>query len=220
MLVRWPGKILPNTKSNAIVEYTDVLPTFLEAAGAKADANLDGKSMLGLLQGKTTEHKDFSYGLMTTRGINNGSDYFAIRSIRNDRYRFIWNPHHRTTFQNACTSSPEFRSMVSAASNGDATAKDLVNRYQHRPEFELFDCESDPMQMHNLAESPDLADVREELDSQLRRWLQEQGDDPLETERVALTRLGRYKGLSVEEADAKAIMQGKAKSKSQKKKQK
>ncbi|MFN3190935.1 MAG: sulfatase [Aureliella sp.] len=216
MLVRWPGKILPGSKSNAIVEYTDVLPTFLEAAGATIDANLDGKSMLSLLQGKTTAHKDFSYGLMTTRGINDGSDYFAIRSIRNDRYRFIWNPHHSTTFQNACTTSPEFRSMVKAAKAGDKNAQELVHRYQHRSEFELYDCERDPMQMNNLASDQGLTDIREDLYAQLQKWLKEQGDDPLETERIALTRLGRYKGLSVEEADAKALSQSSAKAKSKK----
>ncbi|MGY8691278.1 MAG: sulfatase-like hydrolase/transferase, partial [Verrucomicrobiales bacterium] len=33
MIARWPGKIAPDAKSDALVEYVDVAPTFLQAAG-------------------------------------------------------------------------------------------------------------------------------------------------------------------------------------------
>lgn len=56
MLVRWPtglvygprGQVLPQT-----VELRDVLPTFLEAAAAPSHPELDGRSILPLLNGKT-----------------------------------------------------------------------------------------------------------------------------------------------------------------------
>jgi N-sulfoglucosamine sulfohydrolase len=203
MVVRWPGKTLPGSKSNAIVEYADITPTFVQAAGGTVDKNWDGKSFIDILTGKSTFHKQYSYGLMTTRGINSGSEYFAIRSVRDKQFRLIWNPHYQATFENACTSSQGFQSMVAAAAKGDRSAAQVVQRYQHRPEYELYDCDADPMQLKNLAKSDQFTDVRERLQTELERWMQEQGDDALETERLALTRLSRYEGLSLEAADAK-----------------
>ncbi|GIT30082.1 MAG: hypothetical protein Ct9H300mP1_21280 [Planctomycetaceae bacterium] len=41
-------------------------------------------SFLPVLQGKRI-HKQHVFGLMTTRGILNGSDHYGIRSVRSDR---------------------------------------------------------------------------------------------------------------------------------------
>ncbi|MEM7478958.1 MAG: sulfatase, partial [Planctomycetota bacterium] len=201
MIVRWPGKVAAGSKADAMVEYTDVLPTFLEAAGKPPVKDLDGKSFLGVLLGDKQSHKQFSFGEMTTRGIINGSDYYAIRSVRSLQHRLIWNAHHQTTFTNACTKSAAFQSMIAAAENGDETAKELVFKYQHRPEYELYDCESDPMQMKNLADDPQYADVVTELKVELESWMKSQGDDAKQSELAALTRQGKYRGKSVEEAN-------------------
>ncbi|MFK8110581.1 MAG: sulfatase, partial [Rubripirellula sp.] len=150
MLVRWPGKVKPGSKTDALVEYTDILPTFVEAAGGTPDASLDGKSFIGVLAGQTNTHKAFSYGLMTTRGIINGSDAYGIRSIRGWRYRLIWNLNHENKFTNACSSSDYFQSMVAKANTGDGTAQRLVNKYHHRPEFELYDCKQDPDNLNDV----------------------------------------------------------------------
>ena len=205
MLVRWPGKVKPGTKTDAMVEYTDVLPTFLDAAGGEASDELDGKSFLGVLRGETDRHKSFSFGEMTTRGIINGSDYYASRSVRGWTYRLIWNAHHETTFTNACTKSEAFQSMVKAAEAGDANAKELVFKYMHRPEFELYDCKQDPMQMNNLANDPQHAKVLKRLQGKLAEWLQSQGDDPVQSEAEALLRQGKYRGKTLAEADRKYL---------------
>ena len=89
MIVRWPGKIEPGSKTSAMVEYVDVLPTFLDAANFNIPKVLEGKSFLPVLLGKKNVHKTYVYGLMTTKGINNGSKSFGIRSVRDDRYKYI-----------------------------------------------------------------------------------------------------------------------------------
>ncbi len=33
-------------------------------------------------------------------------------------------------------------------------ARELFERYQHRPEFEFFDVQADPHELRNLAEAP------------------------------------------------------------------
>ncbi len=57
MIARWPGRVKPDTKTDALVEYVDLTPTFLEAAGA-APQDLDGKSFLPILLGKSTRPQD------------------------------------------------------------------------------------------------------------------------------------------------------------------
>ena len=123
MVVRWPGKVAEGSSTDALVEYTDVAATFIEAAGGKANGALDGKSFVDVLTGKTSQHREFTYGEMTTRGIINGSDAFAIRTVRDAKYRLIWNLHHETKFTNACTKSDYFRSMEAKADGGDRSGK-------------------------------------------------------------------------------------------------
>ncbi len=202
MIVRWPGKVKAASVTDAMVEYVDIAPTFIDAAGSK-QPGLDGRSFVPVLTGKADEHKQFSYGIMTTRGIINGSLAFGIRSIRDAHYRLIWNLNHETKFTNACTAAGHFNSAVEAANAGDKQAKWVVNRYHHRPEFELYDCETDPLEMENLADDPKHANTVKRLKKQLTAWMAEQGDTGMETELDALARQGRYRGLTREEAVAK-----------------
>jgi N-sulfoglucosamine sulfohydrolase len=41
---------------------------------------------------------------------------------------------------------------------------------------QLFDVEKDPWELENLADRPDLAAVRRDLEDRLRAWMQQQGD--------------------------------------------
>ena len=201
MIVRWPGKVSEGAKTDAMVEYTDVAPTFVEAAGGTPDSGLDGRSFLKVLTGEVDRHKDYTYGEMTTRGIINGSDLFGIRSVRDVRYRLIWNLNHEIKFTNACTSAGYFQSMVAKAESGDAIARELVNKYHHRPEFELYDCQADPLEMSNLAGAPELAKVQSRLKGKLDEWMASQGDLGKETEQRALLRQKKYKDMTLRQAD-------------------
>jgi len=91
LLVRYPGKIEPGSETNAMVEYVDIVPTILDMAHTKPRSRLDGKSFKSVLYGNTEAHKDFVFGVQTTRGINNATQAFGIRSIRNDSLKYILN---------------------------------------------------------------------------------------------------------------------------------
>jgi len=194
MVVRWPGKVKAGSVTDAMVEYVDVTPTFIDAAGGKPVAGLDGKSFLPVLHGETRTHKQHVFGIMTTRGINNGPEAFAIRSVRDTRYKLILNLNHKTKFTNACTVSPAFHSMIAKAKAGDETAKRLVHAYQHRPPVELFDLNTDPLELTNLANRADLKKVEARLRGKLAAWMKAQGDLGVETELKAHERQRRTKG--------------------------
>jgi N-sulfoglucosamine sulfohydrolase len=193
MVVRWPGKVKSGAVTDAMVEYVDVTPTFIDAAAGKAVNGLDGKSFLPVLRGETQTHKQHVFGIMTTRGIINGTDAFAIRSVRGMRYKLILNLNHESKFTNACTKSPAFKSMVAKAATGDATAKRLVHDYHHRPAVELFDLKTDPLEMSNLAGQTDLKKVQINLRAKLEAWMKAQGDEGVATELKAKERQGRGK---------------------------
>ena len=191
MIVRWPGQVMAGSETDAMVEYVDVTPTFIDVAGGKPIVPLDGRSFLPVLRGKADTHKDFVYGIMTTRGIINGTDAFAIRSVRDTRYKLILNLNHKSKFTNACTKSPMFQSMIAKAKSGDATAKRLVHAYHHRPAVELFDMKNDPLEMANLAGQSDTQKIEMRLRQKLAAWMKAQGDKGVETELKARERQGR-----------------------------
>jgi arylsulfatase A-like enzyme len=52
-LVRWPAGIKPGTRSDAIALNIDFAPTFLELAGLPVPADMQGRSLLAVLRGRT-----------------------------------------------------------------------------------------------------------------------------------------------------------------------
>lgn len=188
-LVRWPGKIKTG-KTDAMIEYVDVAPTFLEIAGLKAPATIEGKSFLPVLEGKKNKHKDFVYGLQTTRGIIKGSDHYGIRTIRSEKYRFILNLTPEQTFENIVTNSfasggKFYKSWIEKA-NIDSFAKTIVERFQHRPAEELYDVVNDPLELNNIVNYPQYSAIRKKLKNKLLRWMEQQGDKGQQTEMEAL----------------------------------
>jgi len=186
MVVRWPGRVKAGSETDALVEYVDILPTFVEAAGGKIRKTLDGQSFLPVLLGERDHHKDITYSLMTTRGIINGSECYPIRSARNHHFRLIWNLSPEVAFQNACTSSSEFKSMEEGAASGNEQARELTEKYQHRPEYELYDVVNDPHNMRNLAGDAEYADELASLRKSLEAWMANQGDRGIATEMDAI----------------------------------
>ena len=125
---------------------------------------------------------------MTTRGINNGSPHYGIRSIRSENFKFIWNLTPEAKFVNACVKSPEFQSWKTV---NTPEAKALVKRYQHRPKEEFYDIVNDPLELNNLADDPHYHDQIATLRAKLKAWMHECGDEGQTTELKALERMGK-----------------------------
>ena len=181
-IARWPRRIQAGKISDALIEYSDILPTFVEAAGGISDPVLDGKSLLPVLLGEKETHKEYVFGEMTTRGINNGSDYYGIRSVRSKQFKYVWNFTPEVPFKNACVESDIFQSWIKAAEAGNAAAADKVKRYQYRPGEELYDVQKDPYEWNNLAERPEYAEIKKKMRTVLLNWMETMGDKGQQTE--------------------------------------
>ncbi len=196
MIVRWPGSVAAGSHSDALVEYIDILPTFFDAAGLTIPEGLDGRSFKHVLTNKSDTHKNYAFGLQTSTGINQGPGYYGIRTVRDNRYRYIRNLTPWVPFQNAVFRHDYWREWVAAAEAGEPDAISAVNRYQHRPAEELYDCDNDPWNQHNLIDDPAFASVKVRLSEKLDVWMQEQGDRGHATEIEAFHRIWKNRSAS------------------------
>ncbi|MFT4092939.1 MAG: sulfatase [Niabella sp.] len=205
-IVRWPGKVQPGTRNEAMVQYTDILPTLLDIAG-KAPAGIntgsedtygntgfDGVSFKEVLLGKSNHIHNYVFGINTTRGIIKGSEAYASRSVKNDRYLYIRNLNFKERYANVVTSSPLFKQWLDA----DPVR---ATKYIIRPEEELYDVVNDPWQLTNLAADPGYKKVKQELLKQLEAFMKQQGDEGIKTEMNALSRQPRHNGDQNSEKD-------------------
>lgn len=199
-LAWWPGKIEAGSRSDAMIEYVDILPTLIDVAGGQRETVLEGESFLPVLLGKRSHHKNFVYALQTTRGITNGSDHYGIRTIRSEQYRYILNLTPDTPFQNNLTENKggwtEFWPTWVEAAKADPFAQETVQRYQWRPAEELYDVVNDPYELNNLADEKNLRSIKNDLRLRLLRWMDEQGDKGQETELAALSRTFKAGGTA------------------------
>lgn len=184
LVARWPGRVPAGKRTDAIVQYADVVPTLLDLAGSDPtdpSLHLDGTSFAAVLRGESNTHREFAYGLHNN--IPEGPAY-PIRSITDGRYRYIRNltpdeiyieKHLMGTQGDGGLNNPYWGTWVSEASTDPATYA-LVKRYTRRPAEELYSTAEDPFELNNRVSDPDLSQVRARLSTELDRWMKTQGD--------------------------------------------
>ena len=80
MCAVWPGKIQPGTRSERVALTMDLYPTICEAAGAKIAHQIDGRSILPTLLGKSQPAEDrFLFWVRREGGGYGGRAYYAAR---------------------------------------------------------------------------------------------------------------------------------------------
>ncbi len=132
-LMRYPRLVRAGTVVREMALNIDMAPTFLELAGVKAPARIEGRSLVPLLAGRERALRErFLYEYYREESFG---DTPSIEGIRTRRWKYI--------------------------------------RYPGTREIdELYDLQSDPHEMHNLAgersSAPQLARMREELAGLLR----------------------------------------------------
>ena len=178
-VARWPGKVAAGSRTDAIVQYADVLPTLLAAANVDAESkNLDGSSFLSVLLDSGKQHREYAYSMHNN--IPEGPPY-PIRSVRDAEFRYIRNLTPQATYierhlMGRNDHNPYWATWMYASPFNDQ-AYNLVRRYMHRPAEELYHTASDPFETKNLAEDPKYAEVQQRLSAEVDRWMQDQ-DDP------------------------------------------
>jgi N-sulfoglucosamine sulfohydrolase len=182
LIARWPGRIPVGQRTDAIVQYADVVPTLMDVAGLSASGNkFDGSSFLPVLEGSRSVHRDFAYGIHNN--IPEGPAY-PIRTVTDGDYRYIRNllpdelyieKHLMGTRGTGSLNNPYWSTWVFESWNTPATYQ-LVKRYQTRPAEQLYHTRSDAFEMTNLAGDSRYASTLKRLRSELDGWMRAQGD--------------------------------------------
>ena len=178
LIVARTGMIRPGTRCDAMVSWIDIFPTLIEIAGGKVPENLDGRSFASVLSGESQTHRD---RIFTTHSGDRMMNVYLSRSIRTERHKLIWNPHPEFAFTTHIdlllreTSGDYFKQWTELA-KADPHAARIVASHHGRPEYELYDLQSDPHEEQNLAGDASSKELQADLLRELQAWIKSQND--------------------------------------------
>jgi arylsulfatase A-like enzyme len=151
-LIRYPAGFGSGVVED-LATNVDFAPTFLDYAGVTIPSYMQGRSMRPILEGTAGgEWQQVAYHRywMHKDGIHNA---FAHYGVRDQRYKLIhW--------------------------YNDALGQPGARQGDEPPEWELFDCEEDPLELFNLFHDPRMAGVVRDMLKKLDAKIAEIGDLP------------------------------------------
>lgn len=176
LIVRAPGVSKPGMTSCAMASWVDVAPTILDwaAVGQRRRANMHGRSWLPILSVENPPGWDVVFCSHTFHEATMG---YPMRVVRTRTHKLIWNlrPEVPFPFASDLYRSPTWQAVL--AGNVEQYGARPTRLYVHRPQWELYDLENDPLESRNLADDPSSAELRSQLAGRLREFL-DQTKDP------------------------------------------
>ena len=183
----WPAKVAGGRVVDDFISFTDIAPTFLEAAGLERLPEMTGRSFLDVLLGGKSGRVDPARDKVFVERERHtvcrpGDQSYPVRMIRTHEFMYLRNL--RANLWPA--GDPDvFRDI-----DGSPTKTEILRRRTEpeivpffklacakRPAEELYDLSKDPQQIHNVAGRPEYADQQRKLRAALDRWMLET-DDP------------------------------------------
>ncbi|WP_146403913.1 sulfatase [Planctomycetes bacterium CA13] len=172
LIVRWPKHIKPASVSDELVSSLDISQTILKLAGAKPAHPLHGKYLFG---GDVVEREyvHFNRDKMD-------STHDVIRAVRGERYKLIHNLMPERAYCQLNHYKEKSYPMLALMNvlNMQGKLNDAQARFMadSKPEFELYDLDSDPHEINNLADDPKFTAIKAELLAEIVRWRKEVKD--------------------------------------------
>jgi len=179
LLVRWPGVARAGGSTDALVSLADLLPTFLDAAGAPAPPGLDGRSFVPLLRGSARAHRDVVFA---SHSGDRGFNRTPMRMLRTAGYKYVLNLAPEVPYSTHMDAAKdhdggrEYWDSWRERSFAEEHAAAVLWRYHNRPPEELYDVQADPNETTNLAGQPRYADSLAAFRRRLAEWRLAQGD--------------------------------------------
>eukprot|EP00756_Hemistasia_phaeocysticola_P058590 Hpha_TRINITY_DN35233_c0_g1::TRINITY_DN35233_c0_g1_i1::g.145100::m.145100/K01565/SGSH; N-sulfoglucosamine sulfohydrolase len=171
-----PDSSLSAQRSSHTVGSLDILPTVLDWAGVKypqsakagnKKAELTGTSLLPLTTGASSSDGGVAFA---SHNYHSLYCYYPARAVVSGGYRLTHNIAHSLSY--GILEDVYVTTTWKQIANGTITSEWVYNytSYKHRPEFELYDINADPMGLHNLAEDAAHAETFAELHVKLMGW--------------------------------------------------
>ncbi|MCX6897958.1 MAG: sulfatase-like hydrolase/transferase [Verrucomicrobia bacterium] len=190
LLVHFPKKwqhlapVAPNQTTDRMVSFVDFAPTVLSLCGVKLLPHLQGTAFLGEQTGKPREYTHAIRDRMAER-------FDIVRVVRDRRYQYHRNfmPHLSwSQFVSYTEEMPMMKAWRQLASEGKLTGPPARYFAPRKPVEELYDNETDPNQINNLAADPKHRDTLKRLRAECVRWMKATGDLGLLPEHEMLLR--------------------------------
>ena len=172
-IVRWPAKVKAGTVCERLVSTVDIAPTVTKLAGLPASKSFEGKDFSPLLDNPAARVRHFVYA------EHHWHDFEACeRAVRSEQFKYIRNYFNDLagTPPADAVRSPTFQAMRKLRDAGKLTNAQKSSFEKPRPAEELYDLNSDPHELNNLASDPGYATTLEEFRQQLASWQKDTRD--------------------------------------------
>ena len=181
LMVRWPGKVEPESVSDALISGVDLAPTILNAAGVVVAKGMTGLDFMPALLGHPFAGREQVFG---ERGWHFGpitrSDGFDLsRSVTTKRYNYIYNAIPERSFSpvDMARKNIAWNAIKQARKNGKLSMIHERIYFQNpRPIFEFYDLENDPFELNNLAGQASIRKIETGLREKLDQWMVSESD--------------------------------------------
>jgi N-sulfoglucosamine sulfohydrolase len=175
LIVRGPGVKKQGGATQIMASHVDLTPTILDAAGALTQENaFHGRSWLAAMNVDEDAAWNEVYASHTFHEI---TMYYPMRVVLDGRYKLIWNIAHDLPYPFA-SDLWDASTWQDRYKQGPETlyGKRTVEQYIHRAEFELYDLQADPHEIHNLAGDANHAKLLAGLKTKLQTFQKRTGD--------------------------------------------
>lgn len=172
LIIRWPGHIFPGSEEDRLVSSIDLGPSVLSAAGIIPPEHMEGRAFLGAYEA------DPHPWVISARDRYDQS-YDMMRSVRDKQFRYVRNfypDQPYVLYVPYRNNSPLMQKMLRMQARGELDGIPAQWFDSSRPVEELYDCEADPWNIHNLAADPKQAKKLREMRDILDSWMHSSGD--------------------------------------------
>jgi arylsulfatase A-like enzyme len=166
---RLPGQAAPGSVDSQLVSFLDLAPTVLNLAGVPLPKQFQGRPFLGPNLPPAREYIYSCHDRMDER-------YETIRATRDKQYRYIRNyrpflPYYQ--YMNTSEGSPIMKDLRRLHAAGKLPPHAARWMADTKPVEELYDTESDPHELRNLAADPAFRPVLERMRKAHIAWQDE-----------------------------------------------
>lgn len=173
-------ELAPGSVNSDLVAFVDFAPTVLSLAGVTIPPHFQGQAFLGA---KRAEPRKYVYGHRDRMD----ETYDLIRMVRDQRYKYLRNFRHDLSYgqdisyMNQMPMMQEMRRLHAAGELKDGPAQYFRPT---KPLEELFDTETDPHELNNLANDERHREVLLRMRAECERWMRSTGDVGLVPEAI------------------------------------
>lgn len=192
LLISYPREFKKNIHNDAFVNLIDLFPSFMDFASIPFNHKIDEISLLPILKGKKTNHRNEVYlererHCMARAQEGNSYPGYPMRALRTKDFLYIQNlrPDRNPAGDETIAGTPSEYGDVDGGRTKAYMMEHKVDKnvakyfkmgFEKRPAEELYDVKKDPYNLINLATNPGYKTTKYSLKTKLETWMKKNND--------------------------------------------